>query len=119
MAVITQLLQLNDIDNLEFTVTFIDSLEAIFKWAQTDILSTINARNNDVLLALRNELCSKIKETFPDFYSKTPINRRAKHLVAKDICIIGDCLVKGVTNNDLEKIVFCQNPAGSELGPMQ
>ena len=114
MTAITQLSQLGEVGDSDFTVSFVDSMKTIFQWAHADVISTITKRNMDILSTLRNKLCDQVKDQFPDFNSKVPINRRVKHLVAKDIWILGDCLVKGIATSELERSVFNQNPLNTE-----
>ena len=117
MSQITQLNDLKVVADSDFTATFANSLDQVFIWATNDITSTLNHRNIDILSMLRNKLCEQAKDTFPQIASKTPINRRVKHLVIKDIITLGDCLAKGNSTNDLEKVVFSQatNPADSHV----
>ena len=112
MAEISQLSELKEIPDEDFTVIFVKSLYNIFKWVQNDIVSTLTERNFDKLLELRNALCDQAKETFPTLSAKTAINRRVKHLVVKDIVILGECLANETQSSDLEKVVFCQTLSG-------
>ena len=105
MAQITQLTDLNEINDNDFTAVFIKSMDMIFKWAHSDITSTLDQRSEIPLTNLRNTLCEQTKGTFPEINNKMPIKRRKKHLLIKDVCVLGDCLVKNVANSELDSTV--------------
>ena len=117
---ITHLHELNETADNGFSETFTNSMHEIFQGSHSDITDTLTSRNVDLLLILRNKLCDQVKSTFPVLGSRTPVNRRAKHLVVKDICILADCLVKETHNNELDKVVFGHlTPEVSNGGPQE
>ena len=117
MAQITHLSDLKTVTDDDFANVFMKSLENVFQCNQQDISSALESKSFDVLSALRNKLGEQAKTTFSCFNTRALINRRAKHLVIKDICILGDCLMKNIATNDLEKCVFGQpsNQIDSEV----
>ena len=114
MAEITHLEQIKEIPDELFTAAFVKSLNYIFKWAHDNITDTLNLREIEQLTALRNKLCELAKETFQSVNDKVPVNRRAKHLVVKDIIILGDSLAKNVTSAEVEKVVFGVSPPSAD-----
>ena len=108
MAEITNLNELRQVSDNDFTATFINSINNIFAWAQCDIINTLNDRGQDLLVALRNQLCDQIKEVFPTMSGRMPVNRRVKHLIVKDIFVMGESLTKETITNDLQKLCFFQ-----------
>ena len=117
MAEITNLNELRQVSDNDFTATFINSINNIFAWAQCDIINTLNDRDQDLLVALRNQLSDQIKEVFPTMSGRMPVNRRVKHLIVKDIFIMGESLTKETITNDLEKVVFLPNGEFPNISP--
>ena len=109
MAEITQLSELQELSEVDFADSFANSLDSIFKWTVGDINNILNERSFNILSTLRSNLSHNIKETFPQLISKVSIERRAKHLVIKDIVTMGESLAKSVMANDLEKTIFCKS----------
>ena len=115
MGEIKQPSELQAVSDFDFTASFINNLDVIFEWAPSDILNTLNERSFDLLFSLRSNMCDRLKETFHELSARVAKNRTAKHLVVKDIMMMGESLTKNEIANDIEKVIFKLSPSVDDV----
>ena len=103
MARIVNLSDLKTIDDEGVAKAFFENMEMIFQFALKDITAVLEEKQTDVLGTIRQELCDKMKNSFPEFHARRPINRKAKHLIVQDIFQLGYSLVNKSPTKEAEK----------------
>ena len=82
---ITNMEQLTEVDNKQYVELFVNNINVIFQYGESDIIKTLEAKSLDIIMEIRNKLCDKLKECLPEFSMRQPINRKVKHLAISDV----------------------------------
>ena len=96
--------QLKSITDDLFADVFVNNITVIFQYAENDISSVLNEKHFDIVSSIRNTLCNKVKVSFPDYSSRLPINRKAKHLAVQDIIYLSNSILRDCAVRDMDKV---------------
>ena len=102
--IVTQLNDLAGVSDSNVCDAFMNSLETIFANPLPDVQETLELLSKETLAQLEKILIKKVKEVFPEYGDRKPINRLAKHKMANDITILGYSLCDESPMRDLDKV---------------
>ena len=102
--VVKQLNDLPGVSDSNVCNAFMNSLETVFANSLPDIQETLELLSKETLAQLEKALIQKVKEVFPEYKDRKPINRTAKHKMANDITILGYSLCDESPMKDLDKV---------------
>lgn len=114
-SVITELSELNDVNDEDFPEVFLKNIAVVYQYAKADVIETIQTRELIVLSNLRHALNDQLQELFPAYIDRVLINRKVKHTLLDDIFILGACICNKAIDKDIEKIYTCKR--ASSLTP--
>ena len=90
--------QLKELSDEQFVDGFVANINLIFQYNEKDIINTLDSKSMDIVMEIRNKLCNKAKECFPEFATRQPINRKAKHLAISDISYLAKSILRDNTS---------------------
>ena len=96
--------QLKELSDEQFVDGFVANINLIFQYNEKDIINTLDSKSMDIVMEIRNKLCNKAKECFPEFATRQPINRKAKHLAISDISYLAKSILRDNALRDVEKM---------------
>ena len=114
---ITSLDQLHGLEIEHFSEVFVNNIGVIFQYAEKDISDTLDGKDDDTVLAIRQSLCNKVKNLFPEFSPRKPINRKAKHLAIQDIIYLSNSILRDNAVRDMEKVFLAKSPNDADAEP--
>ena len=104
--IISTLSGLDDVKDEAYIKTVRNNLGKIINYAREDIIAKLESHDSKPTLAeLRRQLLPVVAELFPAYIAnKTAIDRRDKHLICKDIYILGSCIVEKLMHRELDSV---------------
>ena len=104
--IISTLSGLDDVKDEAYIKTVRNNLGKIINYAREDIIAKLESHDSKTtLMELRRQLLPVVAELFPAYIAnKTAIDRRDKHLICKDIYILGSCIVEKLMHRELDSV---------------
>ena len=102
---ISTLSGLDGVKDEVYVKIFLNNLAPIYTFSKNEIISKLESNESEnTLTELRLQLLPTIREMFSEYAYKTPIDRRSKSMICKDIFILGLCIVEKSVHKDLESM---------------
>ena len=114
---ITSLDQLHGLEDELFSDVFANNINVIFQYAEKDISDTLDGKELEIVLTIRQSLCNKVKSLFPEFSPRQPINRKAKHLAIQDVIFLSNSILRDSAVRDMEKVFVSNNKPPIDAEP--
>ena len=111
---ITTLDQLTNVNDELYAEVFESNINVIFQYSEKDISSVLESKELEVVLNTRNNLCDKVKQSFPEFANRRFINRKVKHLAIQDIISMANSILRDGAVREMEKVFVTKSPAEVE-----
>ena len=104
-APITDITQLDAVKSTSYPDVFMASLENLYQYAMDSIQEHVNKRDVDTLSQLRDLMCAKVVQRFPQYAGRQTVKRRTKAKVVLDVITLGSNIVnKTLSKKDLDNI---------------
>ena len=96
--------QLIGVNDEEYADVFGSNINVIFQYSEKDISSVLDNKDLEIVLNIRNKLCERVKESFPEYANRRFINRQVKHLAIQDIISMANSILRDSTVRKMEKV---------------
>ena len=89
----------------DLVTEFCDKLSEIYAYTQEDIIDFCDTLTEDQLVLIRSQLFEKLIVILPTYNSQELYTRRKKKRLCEDVYIIGYCVVSGLEDRRIKKIL--------------
>ena len=104
--IISALSGLDGVKDEVYIKTVMNNLDTIINFPRDEILDKLESNDSEnTLIELKRQLLPVAGNLFPSYIAnKTPIDRRSKRLICKDIYILGKCIVERSALRELDSV---------------